>query len=265
MSYILEALKRSDQDRKENDIPTVQSQPNTLVLSSSLPFFAVRKNFLLWLPLLLVALLLIWTLSKSTNSDNQSTSIAATADNSDSFLPANVTATVKDEIAQEQLSIDDSFLDELKDVQVVVAPVNDAEVSVSQASALEPRAEENSDLLFATTGQRDIGAESPGNSAQSVPEAREPVTPADPSESGSDPYEGIPHQRQLAYDLQSALPDLKVSVHVYSPTPSSRLTRIDNTIYREGDLINNELKLEEITQDGLIMSIRNKRFWRHAR
>jgi hypothetical protein len=69
----------------------------------------------------------------------------------------------------------------------------------------------------------------------------------------------------LRYDLQDALPDLNISVHLYSTTPSSRLVRINNTIYREGDFIDTELKLEEITRDGLIMSIRNERFWQHAR
>ena len=85
------------------------------------------------------------------------------------------------------------------------------------------------------------------------------------SEPDPGPYDGIPHQRQLDYDLQSRLPAMNVSVHMYSTTPSSRLVRINGTIYREGDLVDSELKLEEITQDGLILSIRDTRFWRHAR
>ena len=110
-----------------------------------------------------------------------------------------------------------------------------------------------------------MGTDSPQVSAQLAPEVDEPISSTDLSDSGVDPYKGIPHQRQLAYDLQSAVPELNVSVHVYSTKPSSRLVRINNAIYREGDIIDGELKLEEITQDGLIMSVRDNLFWRYAR
>ena len=80
-----------------------------------------------------------------------------------------------------------------------------------------------------------------------------------------DPYEGIPNQRQLAIELQRELPDMSISVHVYSAKPGSRLVRIDNTVYREGDFVASELKLEEITPNGMIMSFRDTRFWRLAR
>jgi len=36
-------------------------------------------------------------------------------------------------------------------------------------------------------------------------------------------------------------------------------------IYQEGERIDAELKLEEITRDGLIMTFRDNRFWRYAR
>ena len=48
MSYILDALRRSDQDRKKGDVPGLQSQPDALVRESSVPFKSDRKNVLLW-------------------------------------------------------------------------------------------------------------------------------------------------------------------------------------------------------------------------
>ena len=58
---------------------------------------------------------------------------------------------------------------------------------------------------------------------------------------------------------------MNISVHLYSPNPSSRLVRINNRIYHEGDQIDTDLRLERITPDGLIMNFRDERFWRKAR
>jgi general secretion pathway protein B len=266
MSYILDALRRSDQDRKKGDVPDLQSQPDALVRQSSVPSKSDRKNVLLWLLPIVVALQLIWILPTFVNTHNDAPSIAKIEASLDSLRPANVAPTIPTEATQrEQFSSDDLNLDELKDVQMDISPVDEAEVDVPQTTVSELPVEQSTDSLAATTRQSEVVAESANDSTQSAPKLNESIPATDPPGSDADPYDGIPHQRQLPYELQSALPELNISVHVYSATPSSRLVRINSTIYGEGDFINSELRLEEITRDGLIMSIRNELFWQYAR
>ena len=80
-----------------------------------------------------------------------------------------------------------------------------------------------------------------------------------------DPYQGIPNFHQLPYDVQKEIPPIDISVHMYAPTPRGRWARINDVVYGEGDLIDSNLKLEQITPDGLILSRRNERFWLTAR
>ena len=54
--------------------------------------------------------------------------------------------------------------------------------------------------------------------------------------------------------------DLKVNVHVYSKNPEGRFVFMNMKIYREGDRLLEGPQLEEITQDGVVLSFRGERF-----
>lgn len=270
MSYILDALRRSDQDRRSGEVPDLQSQPDSRVLTAPGPFKSGRRGPLLWILFLslLVAVCLGWMLSISPDNESSGLSEAGTTVNPHRVGSVDAAPVVATEPArQNQVSGNEIDLRELQDVQLDVSPVDEPEPSFSEATTTEPSPAQPDDSLVAMTGEREAGAnaDSPQEPAQSGPRLNEPSSSTESSASGVDAYEGIPHQRQLTYDLQSAVPKLNVSVHVYSTTPSSRLVRINNKIYREGDVIDSELKLEEITQDGLIMSVRDNLFWRHVR
>lgn len=53
---------------------------------------------------------------------------------------------------------------------------------------------------------------------------------------------------------------LNVNVHVYSKNPESRYVFVNMKIYREGDQLLEGPQLEEITQDGVVLSFRGERF-----
>ena len=266
MSYILDALRRSEQDRKKGDVPDLQSQPDVLVRQSSVPQRADRTKILVWLSSILAAALLFWLLPIPKDTDKGGPSLVEPVASLNRAQPASEDPIVRAEVAeQQQLSSDALHLDALKGVELNTSPVDEAGVSVPKEPASPPAAEPSANAVVAMRTQSEETAEPPHDSSQTDPQLSISTASTDSPDSSSGPYDGIPHQRQLPYDLQDALPDLEISVHMYSAIPSSRLVRINNTIYREGDLINSELKLEEITRDGLIMSIRNERFWQHAR
>lgn len=67
---------------------------------------------------------------------------------------------------------------------------------------------------------------------------------------------------ELPNSVRQELPALRISVHAYSDNPAARLVGIDNRILREGDSVVPGLTLEQITPDGMIFSYREYRFRR---
>lgn len=66
----------------------------------------------------------------------------------------------------------------------------------------------------------------------------------------------------LPLSIQQELPHMSVGVHAYSTKPRDRLVSINNRLLREGNYLVPELKLEKITPDGMIFTYRGYRFSR---
>ena len=66
--------------------------------------------------------------------------------------------------------------------------------------------------------------------------------------------------RQLPVRIQQALPDIRISVHAYSKRPENRIVSINGKVTKEGQRIDSDLSLEEITQDGVILSYEKYHF-----
>lgn len=62
--------------------------------------------------------------------------------------------------------------------------------------------------------------------------------------------------------IRKTLPVMSVAVHAYSSTPGDRLVSINGRMLREGDTLAPDLKLEQISPDGMIFTYRGYRFRR---
>ena len=71
---------------------------------------------------------------------------------------------------------------------------------------------------------------------------------------------GIQELNQLPQSIQSEIPQLKILGHVYSNSPGTRLININGDIYKEGDTAGINLKVEEITETGVILNYNGTRF-----
>ena len=76
-------------------------------------------------------------------------------------------------------------------------------------------------------------------------------TPLTSEQSAAQPISKLPR------DIQRQIPDLAISSHLYSD--DFRLVNINGRMMREGEYIDTELKLEEITEDGVIINFQNYR------
>lgn len=66
--------------------------------------------------------------------------------------------------------------------------------------------------------------------------------------------------KELPASLQQNLPDFSISTHLYAADTTSRMVRINGQMLREGQHLSADLKLEEIMPDGVIFSFQNYRF-----
>ena len=67
---------------------------------------------------------------------------------------------------------------------------------------------------------------------------------------------------ELPAAVRQELPQMSVSVHAYSRTPKDRLVGINDKLLREGDALAPGLVLQSITPDGMVFSYKGLRFQR---
>ena len=62
---------------------------------------------------------------------------------------------------------------------------------------------------------------------------------------------------ELPINVQRQIPDLVFSSHLYSDEPSFRMVNINGKMRREGDMVESDLKLLEISDQGVILGYRH--------
>jgi len=98
------------------------------------------------------------------------------------------------------------------------------------------------------------------NTADSLKQEQRANIQAEPSSSPASSREITSNTKDIK-DIRTApniqLADIKISVHRYSETPTKRFVYINSTRYAEGSTINNDLLIDEITENGVILNSHN--------
>lgn len=66
--------------------------------------------------------------------------------------------------------------------------------------------------------------------------------------------------QELPASVRQGIPNLVIAFHAYSPRPEERRVMVNNELLRQGDALAGGLQLEEITPDGVVFSYRGHRF-----
>jgi general secretion pathway protein B len=66
--------------------------------------------------------------------------------------------------------------------------------------------------------------------------------------------------KELPAAIKSSLPELKMTVHSYNEQPQTRFVVMNNNTIREGQPINVDMKVEQITPNGVILNYQGHRF-----
>lgn len=227
MSFILDALKKSENDRQRQVSPAL-FEVKVAAPRRKFPVWAIGLGVLLAVNVVVLA----WVLMRqpaAAAAPATASAPAAAADSEKSDMvtvrmPANVSSTV------------------------TVAP-NNPEAGVVAPSLAPPLAEEP--LL---SGQE-----------PTVPpdyNANDYVSAVSPSQARADALRrsGNVPSRDEAIAQGVQLPDLRLDLHVYSPKPADRFVFINMRKLREGESLPEGIRVEEITPTGAELSYRGKRF-----
>ncbi|MBT8120482.1 MAG: general secretion pathway protein GspB [Gammaproteobacteria bacterium] len=234
MSYILDALKKSEQERGHGNVPDVQT-----VHSSSLNYRDDKKA--VWPYILIVAVLLNllaigYFIINQAGPTETTQSIAESTDTTKATT-GNTAITVK----QEQ--------------HTPPAPMADDSIQL-QASGV-------SSVSTTTTAGKNVNAAA----QEKEPMTRETATVSEtvttkpaPQAAATDNSEAIIDFYELPDSIKQQIPTIIISAHVYSSNPLQRSIVINNNFMEEGEYVLDDLVLHEITQDGAVFNYRGTLF-----
>jgi general secretion pathway protein B len=227
MSYILEALRKSEQQRQLGGAPKLHSaQFTTAAPENRSPWLYAAA-----LTLALIAFGIGWLRPWQTELHG------STAD------PVVITQRSEPAVAPVR---------EQPVSPLVIEPPR-REVAAPRAAAPATAVE----LHAAQTGTRHAADSSPPNTLP----AREKQNPA-PSVAARAQSDKVLSIAELPPALRQELPPIAVSIHAYSGTPKDRLVGVNDRLLHEGDAVSDDLILERITPDGMVFKFKGVRFQR---
>lgn len=238
MSYILDAIKKADRDRRR------RAESDRLGFSEAATLPKRRKP--LWPYLLICALLLNAAIFLS---------ISRGPGTKFPVAPKRKDPPSKTEIVTERFEMGRP-----------VAPLYKESLREKERPALP----EERTKKAATEKQRRTAPEDIGKAPQTTEDLKSGGRPPkrrgdDDSKNQANPGKSkntgrIYARSELPPGIAGELPDLSLSLHYYNPEPAARLVNVRGRTVKEGDELTPGLKLEEITPEGALFSFQGYRF-----
>ena len=214
MSYILDALKKSEQERGQGNIPNVQT-----VHSSSLNYDNEKNTY--WPYILIAAVLLnllaisyfIFDKEKNLHTDDSLVTTEKVSEEADTPLLTETKIEITKKEPQEKII--NTTAENRKPQTINTKKLSP--ISASKPTKTETTWKKGTEKPVARTNKKFI----------------------------TDYYD-------LPDSIKNQLPTITVSAHVFSTNPLQRSIVINNNFMEEGEYISNRLILHEITKDGAI-------------
>ena len=258
MSYILDALRKSDQQRQRGTAPTLLTAQAT-VPAPTRPGFSLNG----WLVAALVGagILVGWLRPWQTEpAPPMPEPIAARPLSTTPALPAHQpdlpdAATLAPEQKPGQASISAA---RLTSVLEPVAKKPELTPPAERGTRLSPSAT----VTGVSRGEepRDARVAVHGQTATPVPENAVVTGPTEAERS-----KNVMPLSELPPSIRQEIPNITISFHVYSSNPAERRIMINNELLRQGESAAPGLKVEQITPDGVVIGYKGYRFQRGVR
>jgi general secretion pathway protein B len=231
MSFILEALKKSDKKRQDGAVPNLKT-----VHAQAEGSRGRRRPWVLLLALALLgnAVLLIWLFYSWQQPQPQALALAKPQSQLEATVPAapaRPAPAAEKQVARPSRDEAEELLASTRSRRATKVATAISQQQETVVAAAEPRA-------AVTSSQSE-----PARPAQVVPTA-----------------ERIYRLAELPLAVRGKIPELHMSLHAYSRTsPAASLVRINDQILREGMQLD-KLLLDKITAEGAVLRIEGYRF-----
>jgi general secretion pathway protein B len=289
MSFILDALKKSETDRQRHTGPAL-FEVKVAPPKARFPVWAVAIVALLVINMVIVGWLLLRRSSRSDDTNAQSAPpVAASPAAPAAPTPANITAynsgPPNNGTSQQVFAPPPPPTQPVSAPQgaAVSAPPGGMSPAGTSPAGLSPGGISTGNMAPADESSRPPPGHLP------VRDLKEPTLAGAPPDSGADPGTGNPddyapatdpanstsifkgHVRRgtesglmlyqdLAVTNGSNLPPIRLDLHVYAANPPDRFALINMHKLHEGDSIEGGVRVEAITPDGVIMSHNGTKF-----
>jgi len=259
MSYILDALKKSEKERQRGTAPDL--------LTVQEPVLREKKTRRVW-PYIIFAVLIFgmglaayrlipWQ-SKNEKTVTSTVALQKSEPKPAESLQPEVSQTITTQAGikkREVPPLRNTTLE--KSLKTPLALTKKEEKPVVQKAIVQSKIQEQPAVKKAAqpqTSQQALKPEIPASAPSTVSPDVKPVQ-NDPA-----PVPGKIYQSgDLPASVQQNLPAVTMSIFMYSEDPASRMVRINGQTLREGQYISEGLKVEEIKPDGVILNYKNYR------
>jgi general secretion pathway protein B len=255
MSYILDALRKSEQQRQRGAAPTLSLEAPAAAAPKPRAYLAYG---LLAVVLLGAGIAIGWLRPWQAVPAAPAVRVVAAPASAVGVRPPSPVPTD----STTRLAPGSQAPDATPAAQVAAAPaaVTAPAAATASAQTLAPAAapapvKPRSPASAEARGKPKEGAVAVPGKVSALPE------PAPGAEVAA-PAQAVISLAELPLALQQELPALTISVHAYSARPADRLVGINNRMLREGDSVAPGLTLEQITPEGMVFEFRGYRFLR---
>ena len=256
MSFILEALKKSEQQRQQQDSPTKKVHKRILSLQAS----PSGSRLLPWLVFGSLSLILFsgWWYYTQTDASQTSTSEVIQSRNSahtqkvatsNTATKAPMAEILQPEVAKTAPSTARTAPQPAMRAEAAPVPKTLGSPTASASPPLSGR-------IFSTADRKIQTIEAPVETV--VIAQPEPQELSD--ESFNPASTRLPLYSDLSNELRNRIDPVNMSMHFYNSNPDRSLVRINDRLLREGDWVSRELELVEISPAGVILDFQGKSF-----
>jgi general secretion pathway protein B len=234
MSYILDALRKSEQQRQATQPDNVTDR----ILVSQPQQKPERAK---WLVALVIGNLLAiasaaWYFTHKTTPENQPTQAVNTATQNQGGQKLEMTQITKPTLKKTAPTPSIAQLIENQKTAETPKPAKKIPVKEPQPAPKEAAAK-------ATLASRNV----------TKPINDEPVTETPTVAKARPKNMGTPDLNELPYEVRNNLPNLNVNVFSYAQQPEDRFVIIDMVKYKTGQLVKGQVKLKEIRPDSIVL------------
>lgn len=256
MSYILNALKQSENQRGRGDIPHIDTPQE---LASSYRPVVMQRLWRWWALLVSAALLVLlgWVVAGKLWLPEDAAPVPVEPPVANAAPPPSGAAAEYEVFTAPEPPAQVPGLQQLQDVAGLRVQLEETAAPLSERAPVQLQLPERAGRVAAQPAPPPALTASFEAPRIPIPQRRELEESAPRGTDLGD----VAHWKNLPGAVQRQLRELGINAHVYSADSNLRFIRASGRSLREGDRLSAELRLQQITRDGMVFTYQDGKYW----